>query len=1206
MGIFGRGRRRPDADGTAPGTWVRDLRSVVSALPDARGVADYVLTGGDPGPVTALTRPPGVPHEAWVPNPYRTDGPVDLAALRSLYAGFAGVDAAVLRRWAHVLDALRAPMPGWRSTVAPLAGEQWHDLVLMHVVAVTPGTEPLPVTFAALARVAAVDATTPRDLVTALLSPTEPARYFHRYDAVHVGRLPGLGDVLVEHHDLVAAALTTREVDTRVVLLEIVDSALTDDRLASVVDVLADLATISNARLRERAEPMLARAPGAAGALRTVAVEGSPGSRARALELLAQQPDQREWARGTALADRAASVQDLVVRWDAAATLADLTQDDVHPGPLAAIVWAVPPESAQACARRLVDDLTEVIAHQNHVRRSNPRYGGTPLQTLPTERTYHDLVALLVADSPPSPDPVVAAWHGTATDALQGMARDGLLDAASAVKLAAALDLITPGYGRGTCDTTFHLVHALTGGPDLRTLQAMLDQSGADGRALIWRSYCSRYGVRLGRTWDPAEVWPFVADNLDWIMADTSGDEWAVDDLAPFAAFATLPHLPARLVEHLLGLAVGTPKARRAPAQAALVGTPGIAARAAARLTDTRADVRIATAHWLARLADPTVLPALQAAWAKERQDVVRGALLDALVAVGERAETYLDPQATSRTAAKALAKGLPAALAWCAWEAVPQVRWASSGAVVPREVVQWLCATAVRSRSAEPDAVLRQYAALFDRDDRERLAHHLLTSWVHADTRTLTPAEAEDQARASATVHHGWMTASGSPYAGMTVEQLAAATLPDHLGQPAGSQAASKGVLAVVAACGGREVVAPAERYLRTWYGRRPAQGKALIAMLAWVDDPSATQLVLAMGSRFRTRSFQDEAITQAAALAERKGWTVDELADRTIPTGGFDDDGVLELPYGPRTFVARLLPDLTVDLRDPDGKPITTLPPPRRTDDEDQAKESRKALTAAKKDVKTIADLQQRRLYEALCTERSWSVGDWQRYLAAHPVVGPAIRRVVWVATDAGAADGTGPVVFRPLDDGTLTDVDDEPVTLAPTARVRVAHDSILTGDQVTAWTAHLADYQITPLFAQLGRGVHTVDEQDLTRDVLRDFEGHVLGAFALRRHALRLGYARGPAEDGAWFASYTKRFPTLGIVAHLDFSGNDLPEQDRAVALRALGFSRQRPGADLEPLTLGDVPTVLLSECWHDLRDLAAQGTGFDPDWATKTEF
>jgi hypothetical protein len=498
---------------------------------------------------------------------------------------------------------------------------------------------------------------------------------------------------------------------------------------------------------------------------------------------------------------------------------------------------------------------------------------------------------------------------------------------------------------------------------------------------------------------------------------------------------------------------------------------------------------------------------------------------------------------------------------------------------------------------------VLRHYAALFDAAARERLAAHLLAVWLREDLRPASPAEAESLAAQAASQYYGWYSSKNGPYPGMSLEQVKAALLPGYAKAPVGSAIASKGLLAVVAACAGRDVVPPAERYLREWYGHRAAQGKALIAMLAWVDHPSATQLVLAIGSRFRTKSFQEEAARQVRALAERKGWTVDELADRTIPTAGFDDDGVLELPYGPRTFTAVLRPDLTVELRDPDGKVIKALPAPRQSDDADRAKESKKAFSAARKELKNIATLQAQRLYEAMCTERSWPAEDWDRYLLRHPVAGPAVRRLVWVVTAAG---GGAALIFRPLDDGSLTDVDDNEVELPDGARVMVAHDSALSPDEVARWSAHLADYEITPLFQQLGRGVHTVTPELRSRRELTDFTGHLLEAFALRGRAGRLGYTRGPSEDAGWFYTYEKRFPTLGIVATVNFTGNPLPEENRLVALKELSFRREGSDGRRAELTLGDVPAVLVSECWQDMRQLAAEGTGFDPEWEKKTEF
>lgn len=1200
MALFGLGRRRPEVDDRPARAWTKDLEAVVAPLPGADGIVDYVLTGRDPAALAALRSSNHYVLHLWLRSPM-SQGDVDPGALRRFYGGFGAVDAAVLRRWGRVLDAIQGRAQAWGTTLSPVAGAHWPDLMIAQMVAATAGPTPLPATLDDLARVAATDGATLRDLLTALLTPSARTSHGH-YGPGDLGRLPGLAEALVEHADLVTTALTAGAVDARVAVVTIVGVALPDAQLDVVVDDLARAATGTSAQVREHAEPVLARAPGAVAALRAVAVEGGPAARGRALELLVQRPDQAEWARRTALGDRAASVRDLVAQWDAAA--ADRPDDDLVLEPVAPIRWAVPRPAAEALARRLVDDLVAMVSAENSHRRAlqGQAPGRVHTDPVPTEDTYRHVLALLVSDTPPPATPSVTVPYWTATRVLEKLEADGLLDAVSVVKLAVALDLLDKRYGHGGAAQLLNAVHARTGAPDLRTLQAMLDRTGLDGRAVVWRSYSRSWGARLARTWDDADVWPYVAENLDWIMGDTSGSAWEVDSLARFTAVGTLPRQPERLVEHLLALALGPRKTLRAPAQDALAGTPGIAPRATSGLVDGRSEIRLVTAQWLTRLADPAALPALQAAWAVERQDVVRGALLDALLAVGERAETYLDPRATSLAAAKAVAKGLPAALDWCAWDSLPEVRWASSGETVPHEVVQWLCATAVKARSPEPDAVLRQYAVLFDAGDRERLAHHLLTGWLHADTVPRPPAEAEDRARQDATASHRWLTDPSGPYPGLTVEQLTAAMLPGYLRQPAGSATASKGVLAVVAACGGRDVVAPTERYLREWYGQRAAQGKALLAMLAWVDDPAATQLVLAVGSRFRTKSFQEEAMRQAASLADRKGWTIDELADRTIPTGGFDDDGVLELPYGPRTFVARLLPDLAVEVRDPDGRTIKTLPTPRKTDDADEAKESRKALTAAKKDVRTIADLQQRRLHEAMCTERSWSAEDWQRYVCAHPVVGPAVRRLVWVALD----EGVEPVVFRPLDDGTLTDVDDEPVTLAPTARVRVAHDSLLTSELSAAWTAHLADYEITPLFHQLGRGLRPLTPQDRAGREIADFEGHLLGAYALRGRATRLGYTRGPTEDAGWFYSYVKRFPTLGLVAHIAFTGNVLPEQERPVALRALTFTREHPDHPAEQLTLGDVPAVLVSECWHDLAEVAAQGTGFDPDWQKRTEY
>jgi hypothetical protein len=374
---------------------------------------------------------------------------------------------------------------------------------------------------------------------------------------------------------------------------------------------------------------------------------------------------------------------------------------------------------------------------------------------------------------------------------------------------------------------------------------------------------------------------------------------------------------------------------------------------------------------------------------------------------------------------------------------------------------------------------------------------------------------------------------------------------------------------------------------------------------MLSWVEHPSAIQLVLSTGTRFRTAGIRKEAEKQAQLIAERKGWSLAELADRAIPTAGFDERGELELDYGTRRFVARISDDFTVTLSNAEGKPVAALPDARADDSAELVATAKKSLGDAKKELKTALKLQRERLYEAMCTQRAWSYEDWDTYLHRHPIVGRSCRQLVWAATRGEQRLAT----FRPLGDGSLTNARDEALRVPADASVRIAHAGNTPEDEARAWLEHLSSYELAPLFDQFGRLVYRPSAEGLQQVRVEDYLGHMLPAFKLRARAAKLGYVRGAAEDGGWFFTYRKHFTTLGLEAVIEFTGNGLPEENRTVALRSLSFSRGQDesspfGAESE-CTLGEIPAVLLSECWNDLRSLAAEGTGFDPDWEKKVE-
>ncbi|HWB58958.1 MAG TPA: DUF4132 domain-containing protein [Chthoniobacteraceae bacterium] len=759
---------------------------------------------------------------------------------------------------------------------------------------------------------------------------------------------------------------------------------------------------------------------------------------------------------------------------------------------------------------------------------------------------------------------------------------------------------------------------------DLRELAAIFTVTGLPAD-LIGISCLSqnRYSRNPMFKLPPEKIWPYFAERMEVLekvmgmkLQDREGDDnWLTSDywikerrLRALGVLAAFPTPPAQFLPLLWELALGTAKQEREPAQDALATLPGKEAKIIASLANGQQDVRANAAAWIERLKITSAIPALEAALKKEKSEVVKGALFDALEALDVPLDPYLNREKLADEAAKGLSKGIPKELEWFPFAQLPAVHWQDTGKAVPPDVIKWFLVQACKLKEPAPTPLLRRYAQFFKKTESAALGKFILQSWITQDT---LPAFTHDEAAAKADAGTKQMLAyiQGHPqyanfYKEWSEQKHYKGLLNNYLNTCKGSATDSKGILAVACACAGGDVTPIVQRYLKQWYGLRHSQGKALVQMLSAVDHPSAIQLLLSVGNRFRTKGIQEEAARACEALAERKGWSLDELADRTIPTAGFDEKGILELPYGTRTFTAQLGPDFEIVLRNPEDKEISALPEPNKADDEAVAKESKQRLSAARKELKGILKLQLERLYEAMCTQRTWAFQDWDTYLNRHTIVGSYVQRLVWGVVENGAIKR----LFRPLPDGSLTDEQDNAVTLPAEAVIRMAHDALLTPEQRAAWTAHLSDYGITPLFAQFGRPKFELTAERKEQLEIKDFHGYLIEAFKLRGRMTKQGYARGQALDGGWWCTYHKRFLGLGIEAVIEFSGSPMPEENRTVALISLAFSRlgEEGRAENENIPLGELPIVLLTECWNDLRAAAAEGSGFDAEWEKKTSY
>lgn len=785
--------------------------------------------------------------------------------------------------------------------------------------------------------------------------------------------------------------------------------------------------------------------------------------------------------------------------------------------------------------------------------------------------------------------------------------------------------VVSRGWNSFWYDHGFHrwLNRQPVGSVDLRALAELLQRSNLPIHDVARAGLHAYWSTPSAADALPAErVWPFFAEHPEFVdeglglvppVQREERDRGAFELGPTLRTLATFPVLHARWLPRLMELALGEGKTHRAAAQKALSSVPDIGRRVVESLTQSKSEMRIEAANWLAELKFSAAVPELTAALEKETRETVRAALLTALESLGEDIAPRLAPATLLAEAKKGLKAKLPAGLGWFAFAALPACRWSSGNAVEP-EIMQWWVVLACKLKEPGGNALLTRYLGLLDLASRQALGAGVLRQFIAQDTKRPSLDEGIAYAQTAApsryqSYQQSYQSASPkyreyyeANYR-KTPEQVFEECKREKMSEYLGSAINEKGILALTAKAQGHEAVTLLQQYMRDHYQRR-SQIEAMLEGVAAGDDPVVIQLLLGVSRRYRTASVQEKARALVQQLADRNGWTQEQLADRTIPTAGLDDTGTLTLAYGERAFSVVLDAEMKPELRNPEGKVVKALPEPRQGDDEAQAKDAKAQLSTCKKELKQVVELQTARLFEAMCTGRAWPQDEWRQYLLRHPIAGRLIQRLVWLELDA---DGTARRTFRPSDDGSLLDTQDEEIELAPDSRLRLAHASLTDDATAASWMRHVKDYKIAPLFPQMSRkapAVAFVDAKGLDVSEIADRQGWLSDTFTLRGSFNKLGYQRSQAEDGGFFYQYTKDFASVGVRVAIDFSGNTLPEENVPAALKTLSFedTRARNWND-RAMALKRVPPVLLAEAYSDYVAVANACAGFDPAWEKK---
>ncbi|WP_306358595.1 MULTISPECIES: DUF4132 domain-containing protein [unclassified Nocardia] len=464
----------------------------------------------------------------------------------------------------------------------------------------------------------------------------------------------------------------------------------------------------------------------------------------------------------------------------------------------------------------------------------------------------------------------------------------------------------------------------------------------------------------------------------------------------------------------------------------------------------------------------------------------------------------------------------LPAVPAWINTAALPPVRTAD-GATLPAAAVENLLVMLMLADPFEPYAGVAQVYRHCDPASLADLAWELFSQWQ----------------RAGAPTRHSWVY--------------------DALGS-----------------FGDDDTVAALLNHVRA-HRSDPRSVSALDAFVA-IGSDAALLALRHIGEKVKTTRVREGAKERIEAVAERLGLTADQLADRLVPDLGLRADGTAVLDFGPRRFVVGFDEQLRPTVATADGTQVRSLPKPGVHDDPERAAQAHKDFRALKKNARTIATDQIRRLERAMVVQRRFTVDELHTLFIGHPLRWQVTRRLVWGVYEGDALTTT----FRIAEDRGFADSADDGITLTDDAVLGVAHPLRFPGE-LTSWREIFADYELLQPFPQLDRETHALPTNLRDRDVLggagATVEGPRLLGLASR------GWLPPETGDGGYIDSFEKPLPH-GRVLHLScdpglptWDLNGSPKQSIEVRLHP---TRSTSGG----ITFGDLDTVTVSEILRDI--------------------
>ncbi len=274
------------------------------------------------------------------------------------------------------------------------------------------------------------------------------------------------------------------------------------------------------------------------------------------------------------------------------------------------------------------------------------------------------------------------------------------------------------------------------------------------------------------------------------------------------------------------------------------------------------------------------------------------------------------------------------------------------------------------------------------------------------------------------------------------------------------------------------------------------PQEGKSARAVsglniLTLMNNDMALIQLHHISQRAKSRPLRDNAAEFLQVVAENRGLSQEELADRLVPTLGLDDPQALIFDFGPRQFTVRFDENLNPVIFDQQNVRQKSVPRLRADDDQLKAPEALARLKGLKKDATQVSKNLLPRLETALRTTRRWSLADFHSLFVNHPFTRLVTQRLIWAVYPANEPRRLLNA-FRVAAEGEFCNAQDEPIDLPADALIGIAHPLEMTAEMRSEFAQVFADYEIMPPFRQLMRRTVLLTPDESASNSLTRWEG------------------------------------------------------------------------------------------------------------------